>query len=128
MVINKTWNGTEWKMLIKHGTELLSRHKAHLRTHGPRSYTHANCSCTRPRRERLADRLLIRLAGNGWETDYAIPAHTRIKRDATAQYNHDDDNEQFSVVMHFTYCSPQEDCSYSGNLQLMNLTSYLHNN
>ena len=28
-VVNKTRNGTEWKMLIKHGTELLSRHKAH---------------------------------------------------------------------------------------------------
>ena len=46
-VVNKTRNGTEWKMLIKHGTELLSRHKVHLRTHCPRSYTHANCSCTR---------------------------------------------------------------------------------
>ena len=54
-VVNKTWNGTEWKKLIKHGTELLSQHKARLRTHGPQSYTHANCSCTPARRERLAD-------------------------------------------------------------------------
>ena len=29
-VVNKTRNGTEWKKLIKHGTELLSRHKARL--------------------------------------------------------------------------------------------------
>ena len=26
------------------------------------------------------------LAANGWEADYSIPAHTRTKRDATAQY------------------------------------------
>ena len=44
-------NGTEWKKLIKHGTELLSRHKARPRTHDPRSYTHANCLCTRARRK-----------------------------------------------------------------------------
>ena len=55
-VCNKTRNGTEQKMLTKHGTELRSRHEAHLRTHGPWSYTHANCSCTRARREKLADR------------------------------------------------------------------------
>ena len=53
-------NGTEWKKLIKHGTELLSQHEVLPRTHGLRSYTHANCSCTRRG-------LLTRLAGNGWE-------------------------------------------------------------
>ena len=58
-------NGTEWKKLIKHGTELLSRHKVLPRTHGSRSYTHANCSCTRRG-------LLTRLAGNGWEADYSL--------------------------------------------------------
>ena len=36
--------------------------------------------------------LLTHLAGNGWEADYTKPAHTRTKRDATAQYNGDDDN------------------------------------
>ena len=35
----------------KHGTELLSWHKVLPRTHGSRSYTHANCLCTRVRRE-----------------------------------------------------------------------------
>ena len=50
-VVNKTRNGTEWKKLIKHETELLSLHKVRLRTHGSQSYTHANCSCTHVQRE-----------------------------------------------------------------------------
>ena len=65
------WNGTEWKKLIKHGTEQLSRHKVLPRAHGSRSYTHANCSCTRMG-------LLTRLAGNGLEADYSILAHNYL--------------------------------------------------
>ena len=67
-VVNyKTRNGTEWngmEKLIKHGTELLSRHKVFPRTHGPRSYTHANCSCTR--------RALVSWKRMGRQADYLL--------------------------------------------------------
>ena len=58
-------NGSEWKKLIKHGMELPSQNKVLPCTHGSRSYTHANCSCTR-------SGLLTRLAGNGWEAGYSL--------------------------------------------------------
>ena len=60
-VVNKTRNGTEWngmEKLIKHGTELLSRHKVLPRTHGSLSYTHENLFVH-------ARGFLTRLAGNG---------------------------------------------------------------
>ena len=91
-------NGTEWKKLIKHRTELLSRHKARLRTHGSRSFTHANCSCTRARREREreANGLIYhsfswKRMGSRLHTLYTSP-YTITKRDATAQHDDDDDN------------------------------------
>ena len=37
--------------------------------------------------------------------------YTRTKRDATAQYDDDDEN---SVLQCISCCSPQEHCSYSG--------------
>ena len=88
-------NGTEWKKLIKHGTELLSRHKAHLRTHGPRSYTHANCSCTRARRERLADRFAHSFSWKRMGSRLHAPYQRILELSvhyATAQYDDDDDN------------------------------------
>ena len=88
-------NGTEWKKLIKHGTELLSRHKARLCTHGPQSYTHANCSCTLVRRERLADRFAHSFSCKRIESRLHAPyqlVHSKTKRDATAQYDDDDVN------------------------------------
>ena len=67
----KERNGTEWKKLIKHGTEQLSQHKVLPLTHSPLKLAHANCSCTQRG-------LLTHLAaGNGWKADYSIPAHIR---------------------------------------------------
>ena len=44
-VINKTWNGMEWKKLIKHRMELLNQHEMHPCTYGSWNYILANCSC-----------------------------------------------------------------------------------
>ena len=87
-------------MLIKHGTELLSRHKVLLRTmaHGATPTQTVRARVRGERGYRIG--LLTHLAGNGWEADYTIPAHTRTKCDATTQYNMMMMTMQFSAAMH----------------------------
>ena len=48
--------------------------------------------CMRAWRERLADRFAHSFSWKRLGSRLTIPAHTRTKRDATAQYNDDDDN------------------------------------
>ena len=119
-------NGTEWKMLIKHGTELLSRHKVHLRTHGPRSYTHANCSYTGARRERLADRFAHSFS---WKRLRSRLHHTsaygtRTKRACNSSVQWWWWQCNFSAAMHYMLLPSRRLFIYSSNLQLRNLTSY----
>ena len=90
-VVNKTWNGTEWngmENVNKHEMELMSWHEVHLCTHGPLSYTHTNCSYTQKSSLTHFKWMGSRLLQSGYIVDKLVC--TRTKRDATAQYNHSD--------------------------------------